>query len=252
MSFDNSEPDRADGDSSIFAHPQGGPPRLDPNDVLAKLGDELADVALPMFALEPPSQGYPSPSPLGYACPFFIQNPSAHWRCLRNDLQGMLSVKRHLWASHRRPYDCPICGSLFNTVADRDSHIWADTCDAPPQGSERVPVSVSADQLAKLARLDDDGLSVDQQWLAVWEIVFPGLATPAAGPMLPGDHGSVKDVNSLRTFWSTRGQDITNDFVRSKVAIANGRGSAWEERDTAMLRAVALDRMIDSLVTTPD
>ncbi|KAK0713406.1 hypothetical protein B0T26DRAFT_717368 [Lasiosphaeria miniovina] len=251
MSFDNSEPDRVDGDSSIFAHPQGGPPRLDPNDVLAKLGDELADVALPIFALEAPSRGCPSPSPLGYACPFFIQNPSAHSRCLRSDLQGMLSVKRHLWASHRRPYSCPICGSLFNTVAGRDSHIWADTCDALPEGSERVPASVSADQLAKLAWLDDAGLLIDQQWLAVWEIVFPGLATPAAGPMLPSDHGSVKDVSSLRTFWGTRGQGITNDFVGSKAALANGRGSAWEERDTTMLRAVALDRMIDRLITHP-
>jgi len=238
-----SDTESTSGNESIFTHPRGEAPRLDPLDQLTILGAELAENALSTFKNIPASEDQQSPSPSGFACPFFTHDPSIHRRCLRSNLLRIVDVKRHIWAYHRRPYNCPICSSIFGTIADRDRHIRADTCVAAPPNAELALTSVTAEQLTELARPSGAGRSKEDQWFAIWVIVFPGVAWPSVGPMLSDEVEVVRQVRELRDFWRGQGRGITEAFIGSKGVNCDRLGGLRR------LTVVALNRMIDRLVT---
>ncbi|KAK4448353.1 hypothetical protein QBC34DRAFT_112933 [Podospora aff. communis PSN243] len=227
-----------DNDTSIFRYPHGDAPRLDATDELAVLGTELAGVGLSAFMASPAATAQPVSS-AGLACPFFANDPSTHRRCLRSNLSRIVDVKRHIWAYHKRPHDCPICGSVFDTRSELDRHIRADLCvEAPPDPWIAVN-SVTTEQLSELARQTTVGGSTDDQWFLIWAVVFPGADWASIGPELSNDVEIVGEVQRLRDFWSTQGKQIAEEFLTRK-RIPRAR---W--RSLKRLRVVALDCMID-------
>ncbi|KAK0643745.1 hypothetical protein B0T16DRAFT_188373 [Cercophora newfieldiana] len=228
-----------DSDTSIFVYPRSDVPRLDASDELAILGAELAEQALSAFKNGSAPDVQPHDASLGLACPFFAHDPSTHKRCLRSNLQRIIDVKRHVWAYHKRPHDCPICHSIFDTRTDWDRHVRADLCTAAPPDPQLAITSVTRGQLELLARPSESGRPKEDQWFVIWAVVFPGLDWPSIGPVLSSEVEIVREIGRLRSFWHANGQRATAEFLVRKGT------SGEESRGLRRLSIIALDRMID-------
>jgi len=109
-------------------------------------------------------------------CLFYVHSPERHVYCAGTVFQNLQDLKSHLWTSHRRPFNCPICHGIFNTARDRDRHIRSANCtlrDSP--GID----GVADEDVLQLARRPDPSLPPQEQWMVLWDTVFPGVERPA-------------------------------------------------------------------------
>jgi len=109
-----------------------------------------------------------------FACPFFKRTPMDYSDCRNFQLNRIRDVKQHLARKHTRPPYCPCCYSIFDTELARDDHIRA-RCEA------RVAVEihgVSSEQRNMLSQRSDSRQTVEEQWVSIWKILFPGAPPP--------------------------------------------------------------------------
>lgn len=107
------------------------------------------------------------------ACPFYLRKKQAHRTCLtRYTLKSLEDVKEHLWAVHRRPIFCPICGQTFSKTTECDIHIRSRKC----RPKSPIPPSyegVTLSHIQELARQAELHLSTEDRWFAMWKTIFP-------------------------------------------------------------------------------
>jgi hypothetical protein len=177
------------------------------------------------------------------ACPFYLLDPQKHLTCLtRAVTHEMIDIKRHLYNSHRQPYYCPTCRNIFTMASSRDDHIRDRSClvnDVKP-----IPEGVTEEQMSQLAKRFKPWLSKEDQWYAVWKLVFAGKEPPSL-PYLAGDLESVVCV--VRDYWSRFGQAVVSDFLEIKGL--RDYSIRDEERNLAVLYETVINEVIDKLVS---
>ncbi|KPM43048.1 hypothetical protein AK830_g3522 [Neonectria ditissima] len=174
------------------------------------------------------------------SCPFELRRPERYQACLKQGgFSSIRNLLRHLWAAHRLPYYCPICGKVFTESGACDDHIRKNTCDL--RADTKVE-GVSASQLRRLGRISDPFQSKEKQWYSIWKILFPG----ADRPLVPHISSKVeKCIRLLRNYWLKDGQDVVSSFLASKDDQTNR--SRFNEEDQWILKQKVLNQMVDKL-----
>ncbi|KAL2106812.1 hypothetical protein VUR80DRAFT_6186 [Thermomyces stellatus] len=214
----------------------GPPSSLDEGHPFVAVADELTRVARSEFTIW---QKTASPCGTLYlACPFRARNPDRHSRCLkRATLCQPRDVKLHLLRVHRLPHYCPVCYDFFETASAKNAHIVQRSCELRPRRSLE---GVSEDQRIRLARKDKVPRSREDQWRAIWDIVFPGEPPPSPYP-----EGEDAIICHVRQFWEENGQLVVSGFLEERGMLD------WEvkdeERGLAALYALVLQRMVDEI-----
>lgn len=175
------------------------------------------------------SEAYPV-----FACPFSKRHPVAHKRCYRFHLKRIRDVKQHLRRRHHNPIYCPVCRQVFDDEDARDRHVIARTCPPNP-----LPVvqGITEAQKKKLGERCTSGLSEEDQWFLVFDIVFPGCARPKSpyvDPLL------TEELRSFQDFQASEGPRIVTDYFRRR-----GLLDQLDDATLDRLLADALERVAD-------
>ncbi len=136
------------------------------------------------------------------ACPFWKNNPLRHRACYRG-FKRIRDVKYHLKRNHVRPR-CPRCGTQFDQVGAVSTHLRnpQEVC-ARRDDLDDIPYdSISPEQAMTLSQYSDRTYSQEQQWFAIWDIVFHGHPQPMSAYV---DTDMSADLSSYHTFSSTHG-----------------------------------------------
>lgn len=179
-------------------------------------------------------------------CPFYIRNRQTHRTCLtRYRLRNMEDVREHLWAIHRQPLFCPVCGQTFSKSVDCNGHIRSRTCN--PQILLPIFEGVTISQIQELARQDELPLSMENRWLAMWNTIFPGEERP-----LSWFHTTDEElrVHALRRIWDLHRHSIVESFLKTQVLqlhVVSDEGEAVEA-----LQNTVLNRAIDKVLNSGD
>lgn len=147
------------------------------------------------------SEAYPV-----FACPFSKRHPVSHKRCYRFHLKRIRDVKQHLRRRHHNPIYCPVCRRVFDDEDARDRHVIARTCSP-----NFMPVvhGITEAQKKKLGERCTTGVSEENQWFMVFDIVFPGCARPKSpyvDPLL------TEELRSFQDFQASEGPQIVTDY----------------------------------------
>jgi len=109
------------------------------------------------------------------ACPFWKIDPTKHWACFLKKLTRISYVKQHLTRRHTPDYYCHRCFSIFTDALVYDGHVQDASCVRGP--SARLE-GISQPQNRLLSRKCNG--SVEDQWFAIWDIVFPDDVRPSS------------------------------------------------------------------------
>lgn len=142
------------------------------------------------------------------ACPFQKRFPLKHQKCLKYELHRVKDVKQHIFRCHMQPdYYCARCYVVFDSSAQRDEHTRLATCDVQP-----IPAfeGISVRQRVDLRRLSNRQLSVEDQWLEIWKMLFPAEPKPQSsyrGTQLE------QMAPLLRDLWKSKRSDILTQML---------------------------------------
>ncbi|PMD42711.1 hypothetical protein L207DRAFT_457201, partial [Hyaloscypha variabilis F] len=108
---------------------------------------------------------------LSFACPFAKKDPLKYRCCYSYTLNRVRDVKQHLSRHHQLPIYCPRCMVIFETEDERDEHQRSIVCSV--QDSVRHDGLTRA-QKAQLSERVSSTMTVEDQWFAIFDILFPG------------------------------------------------------------------------------
>jgi len=236
---DDDYDDDDEDETFIYLYPSPEPRRLEPGSQLALRTGTISEAAIVRF-LRTDAARYQAEGVQRFACPFYLRNPNQHRACVRDDLKRIIDVKRHLWARHRRPYDCPVCGATFDAPAACDNHIRRGECTRTEAQNTASAEAVSEDQLQLLAQPPSPSCSDNEQWEDIWRIVFPRDRPP---PQAARQDAFLRQAVAVRSFWDEQGETIITQVLETSSGIENLR-----KRDMRALCDTVLVAMIDKLV----
>lgn len=177
-----------------------------------------------------------------FACPFYVRNQKYTDCVTRHHLQSIDEVKEHVCWEHRRPMFCPICKDEFPSGRDRDVHIRLRICRA---NSSNPPEGVTDYEDEQLNREEKQGLSEDERWFQIWDIIFPGMERPPSTSYTGEQEVS---VSKFRQFWMQDGQEMVANFLEKKdcqnYSIQN------EERKLQAIYDRVMEMVVDRIFDT--
>ncbi|KAK3682833.1 hypothetical protein B0T22DRAFT_522315 [Podospora appendiculata] len=137
------------------------------------------------------------------ACPFWKHDPSKHRGCFRIKLDKISRVKQHLARKHVPGLYCEFCLAVF---ADHDSpghqaHVQARSCT---YRACELP-GMTHQQQRELSRKSNRHASEQDQWFAIWDVIFPARSRPASAYM---DPDLSEDLCHFREFATLHGPAI--------------------------------------------
>jgi len=132
-----------------------------------------------------------------------------HRNCGKHKLRKISYVKQHILRNHFRSNHCQRCFEVFSDGPSLDRHVGsAAVCTRPPSAPEDWISYMQKDQLGRKARGKED-----EQWFAVWEILFPGLRRPAS-PYMDADLST--DLQEFREYCCNRGPVLLMELLDSQ------------------------------------
>ncbi|KAK8018121.1 hypothetical protein PG991_007311 [Apiospora marii] len=162
---------------------------------------------------------------LWLACPFAKKDPVRYRNCYRYTLGRIRDVKQHLNRCHRKPICCPRCWEVFEDEDIRDGHIRVNEC------SQRLEIEIegiSEKQRRVLGQRVSSKMPEEQQWFAVFDILFSPLPRPRS-PYI--DRDLSEQMSVFHDFYTSKGPELLSEFLESTGVVT------WnlpqEERDLA-------------------
>lgn len=114
---------------------------------------------------------------LALVCPFFKRDPVEHGsRCLQR-MGSIAHIKHHIARIHTPKFYCERCLVVLSDHDSHQAHITHGDCTRDP--STRLN-GVSYQQRERINLRPDRQLSLQGQWFAIWDILFPGVTKPAS------------------------------------------------------------------------
>ncbi|OBT68832.1 hypothetical protein VE03_02218 [Pseudogymnoascus sp. 23342-1-I1] len=163
------------------------------------------------------------------ACPYLKSDPITH------------HVKQHLNREHVPEYYCQRCFRTdFRTEQDHQNHVNLSAC---PIEDPTILNGLSPQQQRQLSRKSNPSFSEEEQWFAMWIILFPGVQRPLSPYM---DNGISEDMRLFREYCLTRGPAALEMQLESNTTWNSAIITA-EQRQVHLRRVIA--QGIDSLFT---
>jgi hypothetical protein len=154
------------------------------------------------------------------ACPCYKYNPIRYLDCLlRNCLSDTSFVVQHLERGHpHQPIHCPICGEVFDTHHDRDSHIRLQSCEQRNFRHE----GLTTDQLRQL-RQNRRTLNEVERWYCLWDILYPTTPRPDS----PYVGSVLEEITSIfRRAWRAARQNLLGEHPMTEFLMNPLRSGA--------------------------
>jgi hypothetical protein len=110
------------------------------------------------------------------ACPYWKKDMSKHSNCCKFQLSRVRDVKLHLQRKHTPKEYCQRCQKTFADDHSLQAHITIGKC------SRRDPTElngISHGQSFQLRKKSQKNASAEEQWFAIWDILFPGHQKPS-------------------------------------------------------------------------
>ncbi|KAI1423166.1 hypothetical protein F5Y12DRAFT_759136 [Xylaria sp. FL1777] len=143
------------------------------------------------------------------ACPFHKKDPQRHQGCAKYTLRRIKDVKQHIYRLHCKPeLYCSRCFQNFKCFNERDHHIREGGCT-----KNKVPDLegiISEDQRKELKYCGSRGTSKQQQWVKLWEVIFPGTKPPQS-PHIENDQAEL--LSCLRSYWDGNAGEIIAKYL---------------------------------------
>ncbi|KAI3331763.1 hypothetical protein HD806DRAFT_478222 [Xylariaceae sp. AK1471] len=143
------------------------------------------------------------------ACPFHKKDPQRHQECGKYTLRRIKDVKQHIYRLHCKPeLYCSRCFQNFKGANERDQHIRGGGCTL--KEVPNLDGIISEHQRKELKDCSSRGTSKQQQWMELWEVIFPG-GRPPRSPFI--DNGQAELLSSLRSYWDDNAGEIITRFL---------------------------------------
>lgn len=147
------------------------------------------------------------------ACPYLKLDPVKHRQCCVNKHSRIRDVKQHL---HRRHTPLRYCQRCFDTsFADEESlksHVDTGTC---PSEDPTILDGISYEKRWQLSRKSKAGLNEQEQWFAIWELLFPGRCRPNS-PYLNTDLSL--EMREFREYCLHHGPALLREQIQSELS----------------------------------
>ncbi|KAF5972889.1 hypothetical protein FCOIX_9093 [Fusarium coicis] len=168
------------------------------------------------------------------ACPYWKVDPERYWDCFMKKNDTIAHLKQHLTRRHTPKYYCQICYQTFTDFDLFDSHALERSCTRGPSAKLE---GISQQQKNKLS-LKSKG-SVEQQWYAVWSILFPDLEPPATIYIYSTQS---EDFCRIQEFAQREGVAIMLDELESNGLVVRPDASSQLLRSTVQSAMVSIFR----------
>ena len=168
------------------------------------------------------------------ACPFWKADPVKHWDCFLKKITTISYVKQHLARRHTPDFYCQRCYKVFSDEQVYDRHVLDASCT---RSAYTKLDGITPQQSKQLSRKCAG--SVEEQWFAVWRIVFPGDTPPTS---IYVDSDQSEDFCLIREFSQRSGATFLREELQAHGLLLRPGVSDEEVQDT--LRA-GLDSMFE-------
>ncbi|OBT67903.1 hypothetical protein VE03_02433 [Pseudogymnoascus sp. 23342-1-I1] len=148
--------------------------------------------------------------PISFACPYLKINPVKHGKCCAFQLTRIQDVKQHLTRIHTPERYCQRClASDFCDEPALQDHLDLNTC---PRNDPTSLEGISNKQHKELSRKSKTGIGKEEQWFAIWEILFAGCARPRSVYM---DTEVSMELRLFRDYCDTREADVVRGLYEA-------------------------------------
>ncbi|KAF6839468.1 hypothetical protein CPLU01_01888 [Colletotrichum plurivorum] len=184
----------------------------------------------------------PTPTTAGrhLACPFWKRDPENHRHCYKKVLSRVKYVKQHLYRFHEAPISCACCGAEFSDERLRDEHVRARRCLVVERRGFFSGGMTRAQRL-EVSRRANPKESEEEQWFAIWDVIFPGEPRPVSAYV---DAELSQDLCAYREFHAREGADILLAYLAACDPVVAGHVERSASHDRAVLSR-ALDSIYD-------
>ncbi|KAI1321876.1 hypothetical protein F5Y16DRAFT_388364 [Xylariaceae sp. FL0255] len=142
-----------------------------------------------------------------FACPFHKRFPVEHQECGKYKLRRIKDVKQHIYRLHCKPeLYCPRCFQTFKVIGERDQHVRSGTCTS----KEVQKFDISDDQKKALKECGIRGTKKQDQWMELWNVVFPKADRPRS-PFV--DNGQEELMSNLRGYWNKNATNLVTKYI---------------------------------------
>ncbi|KAK4157597.1 hypothetical protein C8A00DRAFT_11577 [Chaetomidium leptoderma] len=153
------------------------------------------------------------------ACPLWKANPDRHRDCFPKILSRIRDVKQHLRRRHPPQFYCERCKTTFPDEQARDQHVsQPGTLSCTPSPTLDC---ISHQQHWEISRKANPKLSEEDQWFAIWDIVFPGRRRP---PSAYRDADISEDLYLFQGDCRTHGAAVLDDEIQSRIDLGIWQG----------------------------
>ncbi|KAF5489815.1 hypothetical protein CGCS363_v012081 [Colletotrichum siamense] len=147
------------------------------------------------------------------ACPYFKKDRRAYGSCCGRKLSRIRDVKQHLKRRHYLPIYCSFCNEVFTDEKIRDQHVIRRNCE---RGTWPEPEGVSLMQQQELNRRANRQLPEDEQWHAIFRILFPDAPRPSSAYIDPSLSDSAL---AYQEYVTVRGPEILRRTLAESGAV---------------------------------
>lgn len=169
-----------------------------------------------------------------FACPFLKWGPTKYSSCCVNvkKLSSISYVKQHLIRKHTPERYCQVCQvANFPDDDSLERHINTGKCT---HRDRTMLDGISYQQRSRLSRKSTPNASKEDQWFAIWDILFAGHPRPNTVYM---DTDLTREMLQLHEYFTTRGPAVIRERLESDPA---WRGFGITEEQSGMY----LERLI--------
>ncbi|RFU34109.1 hypothetical protein B7463_g2198, partial [Scytalidium lignicola] len=167
-----------------------------------------------------------------FACPFIKLDAIKHSHCCDRQLSRIRDVKQHISRRHTPERYCQRClDTKFPDEQSLEQHLDLGTC---PRNDPSMLDGISHHQQRQISRKSNSSLSEEDQWFAIWDILFPGHGRPISAHV---EAGLSTHMRRLREYCSTHGPTALAEMIVSDPSLS-------EPEITAEQWRVYLERVI--------
>jgi hypothetical protein len=175
-----------------------------------------------------PGQGEKSQK--SFACPYLKWDPLKFRICCEKKLSRISDVKQHLHRKHTPAHYCPLCQVIFPDVDKLQGHLEVRNCT---RQDSTMLVGVSIQQYRELHGKSKPNASGEDQWYAIWEILFPKDERPRCVYV---DTDLAVELCHFRAYCESHGPAIMGEHIDS--------GPAWLSSQITEEQRQVLNRLI--------
>ncbi|KXH39653.1 hypothetical protein CSIM01_06708 [Colletotrichum simmondsii] len=181
------------------------------------------------------------------ACPFGKMSPSKYSACSRFQLKRIRDVKQHLKRKHTPDDYCNRCLSIFDDEESLTQHVSQPDgfgCQLAPEG--RTLDGITHRQSRDLSRKANAEVSEEQQWFAIWDIVFPRKPRPESAYL---DSAFAMQICLFREHCARHAEPLLAQNLRAAGLLDERRVAADQEQLLRRVIAESLDSVCDTFST---